>query len=557
MASKPMTSCDDTQRFYDYLDKTSHAPVFTAETSDKKLVAFYAHVNIETIETDFLGYSHNDDIIKQFKSIPNIIYRSWRCNECRSRAKKYRNIICSQGPVLCQASDHYDRNCESVGKRVSNMWDLIRKSNSMKYVKLIPLVKDMVDSPFEGSLDGEEFKHFYLDFDHFTDDSVDIEMYKKALHRYSNLISTLLNKIDPSLVETLNIFKEIIMNDTYAKVLLPGTNWLIKICEKIPKNFRHMNILEKIAFIGKVICFSRISEDDNNDVVITNYHQVNNSILMLLEHGTRYGVDAMRKKISEDFGNPLTYQRRTKEATAKMAEIAMSKLKDFTNTIHTTAEIESHPDTVTVKGPVEAEKPQSSMSAFKEMAKPKKSSKYAFAEKHDVGVVRKPKTVTELMDMIRTGYITNLKIKSDVGQPFYTASTDIDRSNIIYDHLWLFTGSSSGMYCGKTLEITHIKNVKTHNHNNIMFVVKHSYKYLDASPITSNCCLPEFLSTKCKRTAGVAYEALNSRLPINIPKDQQLSLGFGVSVANSYGDLTEPINVYINGHYEYITISKY
>ena len=55
MASKPMTSCDNTQRFYDYLDETSHAPVFTAETSDKKLVAYYAHVNMDAIEKTFLA----------------------------------------------------------------------------------------------------------------------------------------------------------------------------------------------------------------------------------------------------------------------------------------------------------------------------------------------------------------------------------------------------------------------------------------------------------------------------------------------------------------------
>ena len=42
----------------------------------------------------------------------------------------------------------------------------------------------------------------------------------------------------------------------------------------------------------------------------------------------------MKAELAEKWGDPSKYQRRTRETTTKMAEIAMEKLKDFTNTIN-------------------------------------------------------------------------------------------------------------------------------------------------------------------------------------------------------------------------------
>ena len=145
----------------------------------------------------------------------------------------------------------------------------------------------------------------------------------------------------------------------------------------------------------------------------------------------------MKAELAEKWGDPSKYQRRTRETTTKMAEIAMEKLKDFTNTIHTTAEIETHPDTVTIKP-----KPviTSSMGAFAEMGKKKKANKYDFMSvQAKESTFVNPSNIRELLDKIRSGEIHSLKISTQDLKPCYTAKTDLDRDNLIYDHLWLYS----------------------------------------------------------------------------------------------------------------------
>ena len=154
-----------------------------------------------------------------------------------------------------------------------------------------------------------------------------------------------------------------------------------------------------------------------------------------------------------------------------MAEIA-GKTQDFTNTIHTTAEIETHPDTVTIKPkPVVS----SSMAAFAEMGKKKKANKYDFmsVQAKESAFVN-PSNIRELLDKIRSGEIHSLKISTQDLKPCYTAKTDLDRDKLIYDHLWLYLNSESseGRFGYGDQTITHIKHIKTHQHDNIIFKLK-------------------------------------------------------------------------------------
>jgi hypothetical protein len=420
---------------------------------------------------------------------------------------------------------------------------------------LIPVTKEYIDSKFVGEdeFTGEKFAHFHLTFDKLTDEEVDIDKYTKVFWRYVPLMKNLLAKINPSLIRTLDEFIKILEVETYAKVLLPGTKWLRSICSSMPcEKFGTLSTAERMALIGNIICQSSISEDDNNQYVITNYHQASNSVLTLLETGTIWGIESMKRQLAKDFGNPHTYQRRTREATEKMAQIAIEKLGDFTNTIHTIAEIEAHSNTLTLQGAPKVQ--SSSISAFKKMGKPPEpSSKYDFVSKwENKGEISWSNlTLSDLLEKVRSGEIHSLKIDSSCSMtPCFTAKTDLDRSNIIHDFLWMYLNSESCYRrygISEYLDITHIVPIKTDNHNNIMFLIKNSYKTLEYHPITGNCCFPEFLTTKCKRTAGTAFEQLNSVMPISIPRGQPISLGIGTSVINKNNELYKPINFMING----------
>ena len=564
MASAYMRKEDYTEYYNEYVTDSSKVSVFTSTTQEGNTIAFIGKI---------IGGNLDADIKKTFNSIDNKIYRTWQCNICRNRSKKYRYFIDTEGPVFCKAADSKDKYIEKCQSNLNSTFNYLRANDTYENLwTLIPVTKDYIDPKFEGEdeFTGEKFAHFHLTFDKLTDEEVDIDKYTKVFWRYVPLMKNLLSKLTPSLVRTLEEFIKILEVETYAKVLLPGTKWLHSICSSMPvENFNTMSVTEKMAFVGDIISKSNISEDDNAQYVITNYHQASNSVLTLLETGTSWGIEKMKQQLTKDFGNPHTYQRRTREATEKMAEIAMDKLGDFTNTIHTVAEIEAHPGTLTLKGVPKEQ--TSSLGAFKKMGKaPAPSSKYDFVSKLDKTKSRSWSNLTlgDIIEKVRSGEIHTLKIISTTSlKPCYTAKTDLDRSNIIYDFLWNFMnyedcysrygsgGACAGGLLVGGLVITHIVPIKTSLHNNIIFVVKDSYKSQYKYPITGNCCFPEFLTTKCKRTAGTAFEELNSVLPISIPEDQPISLGVGTSIINESNELHSPIKFMINGSSKEITVT--
>ena len=83
-------------------------------------------------------------------------------------------------------------------------------------------------------------------------------------------------------------------------------------------------------------------------------------------------------------------------------------------------------------------------------------------------------------------------------------------------------------------------------HKNIIFIVKDSRRSLYNKPITSNCCLPEYLKPSVMRSCGKAFEYLNNKLPIVIPDMGELAIGLGTSVSSGKS-LLSSVNVKING----------
>ena len=120
--------------------------------------------------------------------------------------------------------------------------------------------------------------------------------------------------------------------------------------------YNKLSFLSKIDFLGAMIINSKIVDGDGeSDVVITEYHQANNTILNLLEHA--YNVRALEKMILK-LCEPSRYQRRVAPPKAGNVKAAMGKLGDFTNTMFTMDELEKHKDCIKIKSSI------SSMGAF-------------------------------------------------------------------------------------------------------------------------------------------------------------------------------------------------
>jgi hypothetical protein len=544
-----MTGKSKTENFNDFVQDCAKVTPFQTQNKESKNIAFIGKI----IQDNLLTYGPREST-PQWAKLDKKLFNTWRCVLCRDRIKNYKCYIDIDGMVACRSDIVVDKHITSATETITQINTYMKTTYQRTLWTLVPVTQELVHPEVVGISDeGEEFKHFHLKYDSITDDTVNTDMLTKAFWRYVPIIITLLLKISPGLIDTLKAFRKILCVETYAKVLIPGTDWLLMVCDIMKKEFCKMSLSEKMQIIGEIICKSNIVEDDNDDVVITAFHQASKSVLVLLETGTLSGLEKMKMELATKWGDPSKYQRRTRETTVKMAQIAMNKLKDFTNTIHTTAEIETHPDTVTIKPkPVVT----SSMDAFAKMGKKKPHNKYDFlSTQSKKSAFVNPCNIRELLEKIKSGEIYNLKISTDSLKPCYTAKTDLERDNLIYDHLWLYLNNESATsrfgYGNKL--VTHIKHIKTHQHNNIMFIIKNSRL---TPKITSNCCLPEFLSTKCKRSAGTAFEELNKSLPINTPEGD-LSIGLGTSISNMNGLLLLSAKVYINDSKTPVTITHY
>lgn len=61
-----------------------------------------------------------------------------------------------------------------------------------------------------------------------------------------------------------------------------------------------------------------------------------------------------------------------------------------------------------------------------------------------------------------------------------------------------------------------------------------------------NCCIPQFLTSEYSKKCGPAFNDLNNKINVNVPKEP-LVTGYGVTAKNEKMELNHPITVRING----------
>mgnify|MGYP001280787114 CR=1 FL=1 len=217
----------------------------------------------------------------------------------------------------------------------------------------------------------------------------------------------------------------------------------------------------------------------------------------------------------------------------------MTKLGSFSNSIYTMRELESHKDCSRVGSVVNSTNIWGNIGSSKSKGKYRKLSYDKSSSVY---------TMSELIRKVKSGEIYKLEVNSVQLYNVYVAKTDIDKSKIIHDHLWLFlNGESSSSRFNGYVEVSHIHTIFSETtHKNIIFIVKDSRRSLYKKPITSNCCLPEYLKPSVMRSCGKAFEYLNNKLPIVIPDSGELAIGIGTSVSIGKS-LLSSVNVKING----------
>ena len=392
----------------------------------------------------------------------------------------------------------------------------------------------------------------------------DYQKYEKAFKKYFRLIVELLNKTNPDkgILSSLELLEQLLDKSKYGKEQLPACRWFINIVSNI-LNFKpyggwnSLSPSQKIKTVCECIINSHITEGDNRDAFIGEFHTSNNFLLDILEKGQT--PEAVVKMI-EERNNPNKFKQKT--APPKEAHIlkAMKFCEGLVNTIHTTREIEQFDTCYKIydKYGGKSIRDTSVDDAFSSMlksARSKTSSKYGMAGRFGNKTVKdspNPKTIHELIECINNGSISSLKLRSDSGGNIaYTASTTLEPSDLAYSnigHLWIYKNDLTINYQygrAKELEITHIYVIRAGQRENYIFVIKGSRSTLYSKPIKGNCTIAEFLAPK-HHSAKTAFSALSKSTNVSVPDYGEISMGVGASVSKESGELYSTMQFIIN-----------
>lgn len=370
------------------------------------------------------------------------------------------------------------------------------------------------------------------------------EKVQSAVNRYlrDGLFFQLADKVcAPGITESLDLLIEILDSATYGKTWLGAARWLR---DNFKPEFKDLPEHVKWEHMLKVIANATLYDDTGSQVVITYYHQANNSLLVLLE--TCDTKEQLKKK-AEEMLSPTNYQRPTAPASDGKVKIAMDMLGDFTNTYGSLS------DLVAYGGVVPSEyKNTSSMSGFSaQLANNKpKAAKNRAASFADRATVKKYTKISEIMDTMRNGDSVDIEIDGG-NQVCCLVNTDLKREARLYDHFWYFAGGLFSNSCSQ-YNIKHGRNKVTGimklGNNSYLFAVENS----KPRERGGNCCFPAFLTSSYSRTCGAAFEGLNKTTSI-AKGTGPYAIGVGSSVKQESGKLTTNLEVWVNGQKHTIT----
>jgi len=372
-----------------------------------------------------------------------------------------------------------------------------------------------------------------------------IHLYEAVISRYitrGQMISLVDSAIEQG-IDSFELLVKILDDVTYGKTFLPATRWLMSIVTDFTtrgkKSCSWMSDKEKYTILIPYLINSPIG-NDMYDCAVAFFCQTGKQLIDLMKDA--HDEDAMAKLCKARL-DPRNYQRPTAEPRAGQVIKAIEHLEEFTNTVMQLSELELyHPNMVTVIKPNSS----SSMYGFAKQLEAVAAKPKTFAEKATFSNI---KTVDDLLKFAASNQaIIEIKNENENPSSMYLATTTLPKEKCTVPHFWIFTNKSLDYNFGISQEwvtVSHIvplwKNIKLTTWLNVLFVLD-----IKKTNDLKNCCIPQFLSSAYSRICGTAFNDLNNKTNVNVPKGP-LAAGYGASATNEKMDLNRPITVRING----------
>ena len=337
------------------------------------------------------------------KQVSKKIKYEWMCRECSDRASKYCKTVFSNGVMICKnRTDLMTRYPTSTHKLITQVMKILNSKSSCTYSLKI-VTKDDVDPiisgrtthcvPTSGCGGGggpstdtqviEEFKHHYIPYSTVTDDSVQFTKMQLAFNKYTSLFHDMFLKITnlSNSKRSLEIAIPILKTADNGIIALPCAIWMLSVLKTMEKPFVHMNLYEKMDFIGKTILGSSITDcteyndcvTEMKEVYIPVYHTFNSNLSDLMVKAK--DINAFTRMVQDRF-HVLKFKQKTAEPTLYQLDAAAKGLGDFDLIVHSTSDIEKHTDTYTIEGGATNEcGGETSMSVLDKLREKKRSEK--------------------------------------------------------------------------------------------------------------------------------------------------------------------------------------
>lgn len=499
----------------------------------------------------------------------DLAMKEWGCAMCGNRIHKLSRLVSRTGePVVCNLV-HPARS--TVQKEMNrNCWDLIRAYNKqnlkdMRWEFQVVTPKTLYQ-PYENAKKdcNQEYLHYFYVPESVTDANISskhLTLLKKALSKYTPLISNLLEKVGPiePMRKSCQELRKLLHKSKYGNFQVGAIDWFMKILDKVIEvDWISVAWSDRLVILAKTICGSGISKDDSNSAFLGHYHTMNNYILDILENGK--SVQDVISKI-ESRNAPDKYRRKTAPPSEGNIRAAEKFCKNLVNTIETVNEVAQHSGCVAIREN-RNQASNSAEDAFAQMRAP--INKYgAFASKMRASESSTAQTMSQIVEDVKSGKITRIQVNSTNRQTTYTARTTLseDDLSVKTGHLWAFMNKTNLSRFAGFWDVTHVYDYRAIGRHNIHFILKDARSTIRTIPIKGNCCFPEFLAPH-NRGAEKAFEALNKLTNVEVPNNSEpLSLGVGCSVSFDNGKLTHDMKLRItsgsDNEVRDVTISTY
>jgi hypothetical protein len=485
----------------------------------------------------------------------------YRCRTCGDRLREFARMVTASGaPFQFSADANVDQHFMKLATDIAHIQGPPTTSGLEIMIHYGDKLCDYDPQSGTNTDLGVPFYHWTVPIDPSTRTTIsrtDGALIEQAVHRYilgDRFIQRQVEELLSVGIETrradLKLMSEIMKKATYGDKMLGSIRLAEKVLDymaALDRPFSSFSPMEQIVHCVQFLVFSPIHRELYS-AVATLWHQISGNLLDLLK--TANDEKAMLAMLEERF-SPNNYQRRTADPSAGAVQIAMDQLGEFTNTVMTKDQLETHPAVVTIKPRV-----ASSMSAFDKMleqgTKPKSfSQRCAPGDADSAAEIQAIKTIADLVAFLRAHPTTKVEVKADGITPIYIASTTLAADRLKVPHIWSFMNSHAYASSMGWQEVTHILPMYEYitGHCNVFFRMASSPPY----KITGNCCFPEFLEPAYSRTCGAAFERLNTTMPITVPSGE-IAYGVGESGKNRDFDLNRTLSFRLTG--KEITISR-